>query len=163
MKNGSIRIKRVDVRSLKKILPLIANYQRFYGEKPDARRNRSFFSRLVRQGDRCVQFVALDANDAAVGFATLYSQPSSLTARTACVMNDLYVVPTHRGSGVGQRLVERSRAFALSRRARHLEWMTKTSNTTAQRLYARLSAARTEWYYYCLPTQRRVGLRGKVP
>lgn len=145
-------IKTVGKRELEKILPLVAEYQRFYRLKPDEARNRVFFGRFARGVDRKgKQFVALDEQRRAVGFATLYFLPSSLSARTYCVLNDLYTVPAARGTGVGRALIAHCSRYAGERGHGSLEWQTERSNRAAQGLYDQLGALRSEWLTYSLP------------
>ncbi|MDB5096293.1 MAG: GCN5-related N-acetyltransferase [Cyanobacteria bacterium RYN_339] len=131
------------------ILPLIADYQRFYGQVPDDDRNRAFFGALPSG----VQFAAMDGARA-VGFVTLYFLPSSLTAASYCLLNDLYTLSEYRGQGVGRALIEHCRDYALEKGYPAIEWMTQRENVTAQRLYDSLPAERTDWAYYALPTRR---------
>lgn len=97
-----------------------------------------------------LQLVALEAEAKVVGFATLYLTRSSLQAKVACVLNDLFVPEAHRGQGIARRLMARALVEAKARGITHLEWMTQTSNVTAQRLYEQLGAESSPWYAYSL-------------
>lgn len=146
-----MRISTVTRDSLAEVLPLIAQYQIFYGAKPDLARNAEFFGELIEDTNRGIQFV-YRRDGAAVGFATLYFVPSSISAQTYCVLNDLFTIPTQRGTGVGGSLIAHCRSYARERGFDGMEWQTAVSNRTAQRLYDRLAAKRTEWYTYSLGT-----------
>ena len=150
-----ITIERVNTPLLKKIIPLIGAYQKFYGENPDDSRNLKFFGDLIENEQICVQFAALDGNLNPMGFVTLYFIPSSVQAKTNCILNDLFTIPDSRGSGVGKTLIDHCRDFANQRGFGFIEWMTQKSNTKAQRLYDHLKASKTEWYSYALSTKER--------
>lgn len=131
-------------------MPLIANYQRFYGMEPNPDRNLNFFSDLLEQPELAVQFVALTPEDRVIGFATLYFLPSSLSARTYCMLNDLYTLPEFRGQGIGRQLIKRCQELAKERGLSTLEWLTQKENQAAQRLYDSLPAEKSEWLTYTL-------------
>ena len=145
----------VDVRAataadVDAMLPLFEGYQRFYGHDADidADRNRSFFGRFAAPSDDGALLVATDG-DEPVGFACVYWTISSTNAMPIALMNDLFVVPGHRGERIGERLIEGARDAARERGGmHHLEWYTAPDNATAQRLYDRTGAERSEWVCY---------------
>lgn len=110
--------------------------------------NRLFFGQFVEHHVMGVQFAAFDETDRAVGFATLYFLPSSLSARTYCVLNDLFTTPECRGRGVARKLLGEAARYAKERGFATLEWQTQKENKTAQRLYDRLGASKSAWYTY---------------
>jgi ribosomal protein S18 acetylase RimI-like enzyme len=147
------RIETVSARNFELVLPLIANYQEFYQRIPDEAANRRHFSQFLSgQHPLGIQFLALDSEGRALGFATLYFLPSSLAASTSCVLNDLFTVPEARKQGVGEALVRHCLEHAALRGYASLDWQTAPSNTVAQSLYDRLGARRVSWYHYSLAT-----------
>ncbi len=82
------------------------------------------------------------------GYACLYWSFTSVIPAETVLMNDLYVDPAHRGQGIGRALIQASAAAGRERGAQRLEWMTATSNETAQRLYDSTGARRSEWLEY---------------
>jgi len=70
-----------------------------------------------------------------IGFALARVHEGTWTASTSCYLEDLFVDPVARGSGVGraliQDLVEMGRAHGWSR----LEWHTAEGNAVARGLY----------------------------
>jgi len=151
MEETAVRVVRVDEYTLQQVLSLIAEYQRFYGAEPDEERNAEHFGRLLREPTLGTQFVALGDQFEAVGFATVYYPMQSAHPGASCLLNDLYVAPAARRAGVGSALVERCREHAFDSGCEELWWQTERSNTTVQRLYDKLGAARSEWYTYALP------------
>ncbi len=98
-----------------------------------------------------VQLIARADDGRAVGFATIFWSWSTLSAARVGVMNDLYVEPRERGSGVADELIEacvercRRRGGVVS-----LGWQTAKDNARAQAVYERLGARREEWVDYSL-------------
>ncbi len=82
------------------------------------------------------------------GYACLYWSFTSIAPGETVLLNDLFVDPARRGEGVGRALIEASAAVGRERGAERLEWMTATTNETAQRLYDSTGAERSEWIEY---------------
>jgi GNAT superfamily N-acetyltransferase len=143
----------VEVRALREsemdhALPLIAGYQTFYGAKPDAERNRRFFSRFLDPSDDGLLLGAW-VDGTLVGFATLYWFFSSTKATESVLMNDLFVQEGTRGKGIGRALIQAALDQARRRGAAHLEWFTAPDNARAQRLYDSVpGAAQSTWLAY---------------
>jgi len=133
------------------ILPLVAAYQHFYDVEPDETRNAAFFRRFVESDDDGELLGARAADGALIGYACLHWRLDSVEARDVVCLHDLYVVPERRGTGAGRALLEASAEVARSRGAPSLVWSTAPGNVTAQRLYDRTGASRSEWLEYDLP------------
>jgi len=143
-----MQILQIDKTLLKQILPLIAEYQKFYGAVPPLEKNQAFFESFLQMPDRAIQFGAFDEKGSALGFTTLYFLLSSLSAQNCCVLNDLYTIPAARGKGVGRALLHHAREHAKIRGYSSIEWLTEKRNKTAQRLYDQQGAEKSEWLYY---------------
>jgi GNAT superfamily N-acetyltransferase len=145
-----MQIETVTAQTFERVLPLIADYQRFYKAEPDQARNRDHFGRLLDDHDTGIQFVALDEASRALGFATLYFPLGSVRPGVACLMNDLFVVPEMRGRGIGRALIAHCLSYAKARGFSGIHWQTALDNHTAQRLYDSLPTTRSGWYTYRL-------------
>jgi GNAT superfamily N-acetyltransferase len=141
-------IAPLDTGDYEAVLPLIADYQRFYGvEAPDDGRNRAFFSRFVPMSDAgCILGAWLGTRFA--GYACLYFTSSSVEAEDIVILNDLYVVPDSRSTGVGRGLIEATTALAGAKGLHRVRWSTAIDNRRAQRLYETTGAERSTWFEY---------------
>ena len=147
-----MHIETVTPATFEQVLPLIADYQRFYQATPDEARNRGHFAKLLDDHNLGAQFVALDHTGQALGFATIYFPLGSVSARVNCLMNDLYTIPEARGQGIGRALILHCLAYAREHGFDSIFWQTAQSNERAQRLYDSLPTTRSAWYTYTLPT-----------
>lgn len=143
------------------LLPLVRAYTRFYEETggftpPTDEALLALSRALLDQPDHDgVQLLARDPSTGeALGFATIYWTFSTLSAARVAVMNDLYVTPAARGSGLAERLIEACRERALARGCASLQWTTALDNHRAQRVYDRVGGTRSSWLHYALPTDR---------
>lgn len=142
------QIAPVEAAEFERLLPLIAAYQHFYeADEIDEGRNRVFFRRFLAPSEDGMLLGAHDGGEL-VGYACLYWHFSSTQAVETVLMNDLFVSEAARGRGVGRALIEASAGVARERGAAQLEWSTAPDNLTAQRLYNRTGAERSEWVEY---------------
>jgi GNAT superfamily N-acetyltransferase len=85
----------------------------------------------------------------AVGFAAWYVTFSTWTGENGIWLEDLYVAPDHRGSGLGQALLARLAQIAVERGYKRVEWWVLTWNEPALGFYRKLGAeALDEWVHY---------------
>ena len=142
-------ISPVEHSGLEPVLPLLADYQRFYGvAAPDDERNRRFFARFCGGDDGILLQARCDGDTA--GFACVYWTQDSISASDVAVLYDLFVVEQRRGGGIGRALIEAAAAAARARGLRTLSWLTAVDNERAQRLYDGLGASRSTWHEYTL-------------
>ena len=97
-----------------------------------------------------VQLIARDAEGRAVGFATIYWSFSTHATDRIAVMNDLFVLPDARGTGLADALITACADVARDRGAAELVWQTAKDNARAQAVYERMGAERSEWADYTL-------------
>ena len=143
-----LKIEPITTEQLARLLPLIAEYQRFYEvEEIDEERNREFLARFLDPSENGMLLGAW-REDELLGYACLYWHFTSLVPAETVLMNDLFVAPEARGQGVGRALIDASADVARTRSAHHLEWATAPSNEKAQRLYDFTGAKRTTWIEY---------------
>ena len=69
-------------------------------------------------------------------------------------MNDLFVAPEARGSGLADRLIAACRERCAEHGAGELAWQTAKDNLRAQAVYERVGGRRSEWLDYSLAVPR---------
>ncbi|HEU0214330.1 MAG TPA: GNAT family N-acetyltransferase [Jiangellaceae bacterium] len=142
------------------LLPLMRAYCDFYGVAPGDDALLGLARALLADPDReGFQLIARDDEGRAVGFATVYWSWSTLAAARTAVMNDLFVHPDARGTGLAEALVEECRVRSGRRGAVSMGWQTRKDNARAQRLYERVGASRAEWVDYSLDTTSTASTR----
>lgn len=130
------------------VLPLIRGYQEFYRVvEIDEEKNRNYFSQFLGGNDRGILHL-IKSEGKVIGFSTLYFFFSSTRAEEVGVLNDIYVLPEHRGKGYGKELISNAIETVQSRGLSRIQWLTARDNEEAQKLYATLGASKSEWYFY---------------
>jgi GNAT superfamily N-acetyltransferase len=87
-----------------------------------------------------------EVDDEPVGFALWYVTYSTWTGRHGMWLEDLYVRPTQRGTGIGKDLLAHLAAICVDREYSRLEWWVLDWNTPAIGFYDALHAhSMDEW------------------
>jgi GNAT superfamily N-acetyltransferase len=145
-------IATVTEADLPHLLPLMRGYCEFYEVEPtdDAllAMSRALIADPEREG---LQLIARDEAGEAIGFATIFWSWSTTAAGRIATMNDLYVAPAGRGTGVADELIRACVERCRERGAVRLEWQTAVDNARAQAVYERVGARREQWLDYSLP------------
>ena len=143
-------IERVTKTDLAELLPLMRAYCDFYEVAPSDDELLELSRALIADPEReGVQLLARESR--AVGFATIFWSWATTSAERIGVMNDLFVAPEARGTGVAEALIEACRAECAARGAGQLTWQTALDNAAAIKVYDRVGATREQWVDYWLP------------
>ncbi|MBL8320372.1 MAG: GNAT family N-acetyltransferase [Burkholderiaceae bacterium] len=87
-----------------------------------------------------VESVVGEVNGEVVAFALFFTNFSTFLARPGLYLEDLYVKPAHRGSGLGRALLEHLGALAVARGYGRFEWSVLDWNEHAIRFYEKMGA-----------------------
>jgi GNAT superfamily N-acetyltransferase len=121
------------------IVPLMLAYCDFYEvEHPDEAGLTEMAKTLIdAPDDTGFLLAAAEDGQPAVGFAACGWKWSSLRGARCVVMEDLYVDPESRGTGVADRLIGECAAIARRNGAVAMLWETQPTNKRAQAVYNR--------------------------
>lgn len=75
-----------------------------------------------------------------VAFALFFHNFSTFLGRPGLYLEDLYVQPAHRGTGMGKALLQHLGALAVARGCGRFEWSVLDWNESAIRFYQRMGA-----------------------
>jgi len=141
--------RRAAIADLELLIPLFDAYRVFYGKPSDISTARSFLWERF-QHNQSVVFLALQSQRA-VGFTQLYPSFSSVSAARIFILNDLFVAPEARRSGVAGKLLAAAASFGRTEGAVRLALSTAVDNEAAQALYASHGWVRdTRFHVYTL-------------
>lgn len=87
----------------------------------------------------CAMLLALEGH-APIGFATYAILHPSVNGHGTLFLKDLFVTETHRGQGIGRRLLAALARQAQAQGCARLDWTTETGNPGARKLYETLGA-----------------------
>lgn len=130
-------------------LPLWQGYLRFYRGEVSDEVTLGTFRRLAGGLDGMTGLVAEDpaGTGTLAGLAHLVFHPSTWASQPYCYLEDLFVAPSARGSGLSRQLIDAVYAEADRRGAARVYWETQEYNGAARSLYD-LVAHRTSFVIY---------------
>jgi GNAT superfamily N-acetyltransferase len=134
------------------LVDALADYEKLDRPTPEAR------ARLIADafGERPRISVFLGELDGqAVAYAIVLETYSSFLALPTLYLEDLFVIPDARRSGVGRAFFRALAGEALRRGCGRMEWVVLDWNQLAIDFYDKLGARRlTEWYTYRLTSEQ---------
>ncbi|WP_283177627.1 GNAT family N-acetyltransferase [Gemmobacter sp. 24YEA27] len=118
---------------------LWADYLSFYETSVPEEVYRSSFDRLI--GDDPQDFSGLIAlvDGRPMGLTHFLFHRHGWKIDNVCYLQDLYVSPEARGTGLGRKLIEAVYRIADEKGAPGVYWLTQEFNTTARQLYDRIA------------------------
>lgn len=124
-------------------------YLAFYGaELPDAV-HASTWQRLLDSDEPCRGALAL-RDGTPVGLVHWIYHRTNWAIDDSCYLQDLFVDPAHRSTGLARALIAHVAEAAAARPCSRVYWLTHESNTTARALYDRV-AQNSGFIQYRLP------------
>jgi GNAT superfamily N-acetyltransferase len=97
-----------------------------------------------------------------VAFALFFHSFSTFLAQPGIYLEDLFVVPDHRGRGIGKELLQALARIAIERDCGRLEWAVLDWNESAIGFYERLGARpNSDWSVYRLAGDALRALAGQ--
>ena len=138
-------VRQAVLADLPLVAPLFYAYRRFYGRAGDLAAASAFLRDRFAHGES-VLFLALDGAEP-VGFTQLYPSFSSVSLARVFILNDLFVAPSHRRSGVGSALLQAATDHARALGAVRVSLNTDVANTTAQATYEARGWKRDREYF----------------
>ncbi len=85
--------------------------------------------------------VVAEIDGGVVGFALFFTNFSTFLAQPGLYLEDLYVQPAHRRTGLGQALLKHLGSLAVQRGCGRFEWSVLDWNEDAIRFYERMGAS----------------------
>ena len=104
---------------------------------------------IFEKGKAEVLFAVADGTE--VGFALFFHNFSTFLGRAGIYLEDLFVLPEHRGHGYGKALLKRLAAITVERGCGRLEWSCLDWNAPSIAFYKFMGAVpMDEWTVYRL-------------
>ena len=111
---------------------------------------------------RYAETLIAESDGKAVGFALFFHNYSTFLAKPGIYLEDLFVLETQRGAGIGKQLLARLAAIAVERDCGRLEWAVLDWNKDAIRFYEGLGAKpNSDWTVYRLAGESLRSLAGE--
>jgi GNAT superfamily N-acetyltransferase len=135
-----------DVPVIHRLVNALAEYEQLADEvvsTEDDLRNSLFGAR------RYAEVLLAKESGETVGFALFFHNYSTFLGRPGLYLEDLFVLPAHRGRGVGRTLLEALARLAVDRGCGRLEWSVLDWNEPALGFYRRMGARVLDEWRIC--------------
>ncbi len=149
-----------DVPLLLKLIRGLAQYEKLLGSvsATEERLRASLFG-----SSPYAEAILAYENDQPVGYAIYFFTYSSFVALPGLYLEDLFVLPGSRGSGVGRQLLAFLAARAIERGGCRIEWAVLNWNEPAIRFYKNLGAEpMNDWTVYRLSEKALADVASQV-
>ena len=126
-----------DVAELLRLIRELAEYEKLaeMAVGTDARMRESLFGARP-----AAEALVAERGGRTVGFAIYFTTFSTFLCKPGLYLEDLFVEPEHRGSGIGKALLRRLAALAVERGCGRFEWRVLDWNEPSIRFYESLGA-----------------------
>ena len=130
-----------DASAIHALICELADYEKM---TPDVVSSPEMISTSLSEGQ--AETLLAEVNGEAIGFALYFHNYSTFLGRQGIYLEDLYVRPEHRGSGIGKSLLLNVAAIARDRGCRRMDWSVLDWNQPAIDFYNSLGAKiQREW------------------
>lgn len=135
----SIQVRPLQAQDLASWSALWQSYLTFYNSTLPPEQTERTWQRLMDAQFNLYGLAALQG-DTLVGMTHYLFHPSSWTEHDYCYLQDLFVVPEHRGQGIARQLIDNVVDAAKAHPAQRVYWLTQESNVTARLLYDKVAS-----------------------
>jgi GNAT superfamily N-acetyltransferase len=87
-----------------------------------------------------IEALVAENEERIVGYALFFHNYSSFVGKRGLYLEDVYVQPSQRGSGLGTALIQRLAALAVERQCARFEWTVLDWNRQAINFYEKMGA-----------------------
>ena len=137
-----------DSAAIRALVVALAEYERL--DPPDSAAQERLLADAFRPQPR-VEIAVAVVDGAVVGYAFFFETYSTFLARPTLYLEDLFVLPTHRGAGVGKAVFAHLAREAARRGCGRMEWAVLEWNEPALAFYRRLGARHlADWQVFRL-------------
>ncbi|MCK5354301.1 MAG: GNAT family N-acetyltransferase [Methyloprofundus sp.] len=148
-----MNIKNISTEELDDLVILFDQYMVFYKQPSAPDKYGKYLHERLSNNDASV-FIAYSLENEPVGFALNYHSFSSVSLGKVLVLNDLFVVESHRKQGVANKLINSSVSLAKSIGSIRVDLATAKNNFSAQALYEKIGFVKdSEYFSYSLAVQ----------
>ena len=145
------RIRTVSKTDRDQWLQLWQGYLEFYQSELDQTLTDLLWQRILDPNHHIQARVAVREDDGSLlGLAHFFPHAHTWYDHDVCYLNDLFVSPQIRGSGIGQDLIDAVVDESRRRGWAELYWQTQNDNAVARGLYDKVTGGADGFVSYCI-------------
>ncbi|PPR48531.1 MAG: hypothetical protein CFH15_01629 [Alphaproteobacteria bacterium MarineAlpha5_Bin5] len=140
-----IKIIKAKKDNYKEVGLLFDLYRQFYKYKTDIKKSTKYIKERISNKESTIFLCYCDQEPA--GFVQLYETFDSLNINKKLILYDLYVKKNFRKRGIGEKLMNKARDFAVNKKIKIIELSTAINNKKAQSLYESLKYKKDKEFF----------------
>ena len=140
-----LKIIRANKSHIEGVSILFDLYRQFYKYQKDLKNSKNYIHKVIANNESII-FICTE-NENIIAFVQLYETFDSLNLGKKLILYDLYVLEKYRKLGIGRKLMNKSKDFAINNNFLRIELSTSIDNYSAQKLYESLDYIRDKEYY----------------
>ena len=141
MESSGFKLRELNKNDFNLWKGLWSVYLSFYNTSLDELIYETTFARLVSRENTAQNAIVALKNNEMIGLVHYIFHPDNWNIEDDCYLQDLFVVETARGLGVGRSLIEAVYAKAEERGSPGDYWLTEKTNKKARALYDKIARA----------------------
>ncbi|WP_338452757.1 GNAT family N-acetyltransferase [Niallia oryzisoli] len=141
-----MEVHQATIEDLEGVSHLFNLYREFYQQTSDLEGAKNYIKERLESKDSVIYIVKYKQKY--IGFTQLYPTFSSISMKSAWILNDLYVAAEARKQGIGEMLLHKAKAFAIETGAKSISLSTAPDNYSAQRLYEKNGYIQDSQFYH---------------
>ena len=135
----NILIRSINQQDKGRWLELFKEYIKFYKSKLSDAQYELTWQRI--NSDFNMHGLLAEVDGQVVGLTHYIFRPDTWEVEDFCYLEDLYVDPKARKSGVGRALIKAVEEIAIAKGSKRLYWTTAPDNLVARSLYEKLAVS----------------------
>lgn len=140
-----MEIYKATIEDLEGVSRLFNAYRMFYDKASDLEGAKSYIKERLENKDSLILVVKRDQSY--LGFTQLYPTFSSISMKNAWILNDLFIDSDARKQGIGEKLLQKAKDYAINTNAKSISLSTGSDNFSAQKLYEKNGYERDSQFY----------------
>ncbi|MBM1107528.1 GNAT family N-acetyltransferase [Aurantibacter crassamenti] len=140
-----INIHQATIEDIQEVASLFDKYRIFYKQESNLEAAKDFLHERLTKNESIILIAVID--NKAVGFTQLYTSFSSVSLQSTYILNDLYVLDSHRKKGIGEALLNKAKELCKVNNFKGLALSTAIDNP-AQQLYEKLNWQKDSGYFH---------------
>ena len=158
---ASVSIRKATTEDAGLILAFITELARYEKAEDQVVASVEDIENNLFSGDTTTAAIICSLRGEPIGFAVYFLNFSTWLGRNGLYLEDLYVSPSHRGSGAGKAMLRHLAKIAVDNNCGRFEWSVLDWNEPAIRFYESIGAvAQQEWIGYRLEKQALLDFAG---
>lgn len=127
-------------KDLEQIVVLCGEHAAYEKSSFDAKNKKELFLKHFLKFDNNLQCLVVEEEGSLLGYATFFKQFSTWDASFYVYLDCLFLKEKTRGKGMGFKIMEHIKAYAVAENCNEIQWQTPNFNTNAIRFYKKLGA-----------------------